>query len=268
MVTILTVLRYLTSHSAARGILVLGLIVLPGVTLAQTSVEPLPIAPGEPQIVALNGNGSPAWLIYEAAGGETITLTARSLEPEGAIDTVLELRRPDGRRRAYNDDHRTARDDLAASDSVLEAVDLRVAGMYSIRVDSYGSIGVGQVEVTLTVIDPFRAVIDEANGQMTVRADLPAGQPYRFTFEAAAGDALTITARDTSRTLDPRLTLLDAASTVIAANDDHASADWTLDALDARIAGVIIPADGAYTVVVADFLGRAGSFELIIAGVS
>jgi len=228
-----------------------------------------PMQADETRIIMLDGE-QPTRLTYEATAGDVITVSARSLEidpdPPAISDMIIAVAAADGTQLAYNDDHATDRDDLAPTDALIERLVLPEAGTYTIRVDTYGGIFPGEVEVTLTAADLFEAEFTEDDdGTLTINARLPRGLRYRYTFEAAADTVITASAKDISLTLDPRLTLLDAEGNVIATNDDHGTDDLTLDLLDAKLSDITLPADGRYTLVVTDFLGRAGTFALRVA---
>ncbi|MBC7872112.1 MAG: hypothetical protein H7Y09_14795 [Chitinophagaceae bacterium] len=217
---------------------------------------------GEARVIAMQAN-QPILLAYQGTAGETIAVTVRSLEAIGTIDTVLEIRFSD-RRLAYNDNQQTERNDLAASDSAIVDLTLSESGEYLIRLDSYGSIGVGQVEVLLELVDPFKVDTQEQDDVLTLTVFLPRLQRYEYSLTAQQGEVLTITAHDLSHTLDPILQVNDSSGEVVAFNDDHADNDPTLDVFDARIVDFVIPTDGIYHVIVHDFLGNMGRFRLTI----
>ena len=241
---------------------------------AQDDTEEIPadafMQADETRVVTLDGE-NPTLLIYEAiAPGDVITVSGRSLEadaePPAVRDVILAVLDADGEQLAYNDNHNSDRDDLAPADALIERLLLPEAGTYTIRVDTYGGIFAGEVEVTLTAADLYDATFDEdADGNLTITATLPRDSRYTYTFEAAAGDILTVTVQDTGLTLDPRLMLIDADGTVVASNDDHTSGDLTLDLLDAQITDFSVEVTGRYTVIITDFLGRAGAFDLTLA---
>lgn len=228
-----------------------------------------PFALDETRVVTFDAE-APALLTYEASGDEVVSITARTLNPAtdnpAEHDLVLDVLAPDGARLAYNDDHQTARDDLAPTDAAIDKLILEQPGIYTIRVDTYGGIFPGEAEVTFSAADLHDAIIERSDdGNTFIEALLPAGTRYSYTFEAAEGDTLTFTARDTSNSLDPRLLLVDAATgDVLTSNDDHNSADPALDLLDARMSVFVVPATGRYTVIVTDFLGKAGHFVLTL----
>jgi hypothetical protein len=232
---------------------------------AQEASEAL--IPGEALTLDLQAD-QPIFLTFEGQAGQVVNLTFRSLEADGEIDTVLEIRNGDrngDRRLAYNDNHLTGRDDLYASDSAITGVRLPADTRYTVRLDSYGSIGVGRVEVLLEVVDLFETMVEESvNGDLIVSGVLPRWQVFRYTFEAENRALLTITARDRSGTLDPYLRLFDANGTLVASNDDHGTGSVTLDVLDAQIQNFEVAASGEYTLALSDLLGRAGRFEVTI----
>ena len=226
-----------------------------------------PIVIDETRVVELDGE-SAAMLTFEAAGVEVVTIIARTLEPEGdepqARNVVADVLGPGGERVAYNDNHFSYDDDLLTTDAVIEKLELREAGTYTIRVNTYGGIFAGKVEMTVTAADLFEAEFAEDEGRLIIAAMLPENRRYAYTFEAAAGETLTATVRDTSGTIDPVLRLVDEAGVTVAINDDHGGDDVTMDVFDARLRDVAIAASGRYTLIVTDFLGRSGAFELVI----
>lgn len=233
--------------------------------------EPEPITLDDPRTVTLSGTGASEF-VYSGTAGEVVTITVRTrhelAEDEEAYvrDTVVEVLDPMGERIAYNDDHRTQRDDLLATDSVITHLILPQTGEYVIRANTYGGVFATAVEVSVTAGDIFDSVIEANDDGLVIMATLPPYMGYQYTFPAAAGAVLTFTAHDLSGRLDPLLALLDANGERIALNDDHGTNDLALDVLDAKLTGFTIPADGDYTLRVTDFLGRGGRVEITIAG--
>lgn len=233
------------------------------------------IAPDEIISVSVDGTG-PFVLVYDAQGGETVVITARSTggdddydedsaEYRASLDPVLDVLGRDGYRLAYNHRHGTARDDLGANDALINGLRLDDAGPYYIRANTYGGNFRAEIDVLLEIIDPFdTAVTENDDGDIIVTGRLPRFETFTYTFDAQTDELFTITARDTSRRLDPLLTLLDPGGVEMASNDDHGSADSSLDVRDSRISDVVAPVDGMYTVTLTDFIGNAGRFELTI----
>ncbi len=220
------------------------------------------LIPDQPQTVTISAD-APALLIYEAQAGNVITITTQTAEDdESRPDTVLWVIAPDDTQLAYNDNALSA-DGEFLSDARLENLRLPTAGDYRIVVDSFNGVSEGEVEVSLTLFDPFAMQVEAFDSTEQISFTLPAGEIFRYGFEAAAGESITFTAQDTGRLLDPYLRLLDASGAVLASNDDHASADFSLDVFDAQLVGWIAPEDGTYTVQITDVLGRGG--EMILA---
>jgi hypothetical protein len=219
----------------------------------------------QPLTVTLVAGGIQLKYVADKAG--VVTVTARSLEEPGIIDTTVEILGSDGRRvpGGYNDDQTVQRPHLSERDSVIENVVLPVPGLYTLRLYSFNGVDTGKVEVTLETADIFGATIEESGPNTVIQATLPPNHRYAYAFDAVIGTVLTVTARDTSGTLDPLLVLRDADGRIIAQNDDHMNTSVSeLATLDAQISGFEITTSGTYTIEVRDFTGAAGTFELTI----
>jgi hypothetical protein len=225
------------------------------------------ITANTPITVELTGQG-PVDVPYTAETEETINVNVRSIVAN-TVDTTVEVIGPDGRTLAYNDDRSPSIRDsrLGAFDSAIQALALPEAGTYIIRVGSYNNTGIGEVEVLVE----SGAMTTTSSGDPTsvhdseiVAGALTTGGTFAYSFTADAGEQLTIAARDTSGTLDPRLLLMDSQFNPLAENDDHATDDPALDEYDAKIEDFIAPAAGTYNLIVSDFAGANGAFQLVI----
>lgn len=221
------------------------------------------LEPDTPLVVSITAD-EPAVVIYESPGDEVLDFSVRALSDD--LDTTLALLGPDDELLAYNDD--TLVQDDAGNPQVqrnpqLDAVYLAQAGRYRLRVDSFNGVGEGEAELLVSA-SPSVMLLGAAGTEDTqvYAVRLLAGARAIIELDLSAGQRLTLTARDTSRTLDPVLRLSDAAGVMLAENDDHGSADLTLDVLDAQITDVEIVSDGTYQVMVWDFMGAAGRLEL------
>jgi hypothetical protein len=232
------------------------------VVRAQDDIPPL--IPDESQIVTLEGNIDPTLLRFDGVRGQTVILTARDV-PEGeSLDVVLEVLQPNGARLRFNDNHMGGDSSLAQTDSRIKVI-LPQDGEYVVRVNSYGGIFEGDVEVLLQVVDLFSVEIIEDNDGLTMLTlTLPSNLAYQHELTLEAGDVLTITARDIGGSLDPVVRLVDSDGVVIAQNDDHGTAATHLDVFDAQIADFIVETTGEHVIEVLDFLGRGGQIELTI----
>ena len=215
------------------------------------------------ETVTLSGEGSTD-IPYEVNESTVVTIIVRNLESENPIDTTLQVIDPDGKPLAFNDDHHTQRDDLAATDSVLENLQLTAVGTYTLRLNSFNGVSKGQVELVFEPGDIYEAAIQDDGDTTIITAKLPAFGRYTYTFSSEGSETLTITARDTSGTLDPLLRLRDPSGEVVAFNDDHAAFNLSLDTFDAQIVDFAVAEAGEYSVEVTDFAGRVGTFELTI----
>jgi hypothetical protein len=84
------------------------------------------------------------------------------------------------------------------------------------------------------------------------------------TFDALAGDIVTLTVSGLDWTFDSIMTLLSPEGETLAENDDHEMPSFALGDYQSQILDFEIPADGTYTVQVADLNGAAGNFVLSI----
>lgn len=204
---------------------------------------------------------SPTLLTYTARAGEVITVTAHARD--ATLDTTLELYDADGRRLAFNDDHMSALDGLAVTDSALMRVRLDRDGPYTIALDSFNGVSEGDVAVLLRSVDAADAQIRTESGSTVIRLDLLRGDVFTLTLDAFDGQTVNLTALDPRGLLDPVLTLYDAGGGVMARNDDHTRDDLGLAVFDARIESVPVSAGAKLTL--HEALGRGGTFTLVIA---
>lgn len=241
------------------------------------------IEPDTPTTLRLDGQ-IPTILAYVAAGGETVTVTARALgegtieglEGTYTLDTVIEMLSPDGERLAYNDDYRTTTtlENLTVTDSAIERLLLPEAATYTIRVNTFNGVTAGEVEVSLALASPvdYEIVSDEAD-TLIINVSLNDAETFQYRFMAEAGTVYTIVARDPKGLLDPIITLREndaentviAAEGVIAANDDYRyrfGDAFILNVFDARIVDAEIPQNGDYVLELRDFMGRGGEITV------
>lgn len=218
----------------------------------------LPIVPDTPTTVTLSAYAGPIDLVYTVAGPQRIAVTARSLADDAPVDVTLALLNG-ARLLAFDDDGGAAVPGLLPTDAHIARLDLPDAGTYTLRVHSFSGAQSGPVEVVLTVLPTLPPCVI---GQQTVT--LTRGDVFRCALDLPAGARITATARDTSGALDPVLTLYDPSGARLAFNDDHRSADTSLDVLDAHlvVSGAV---EGVYTLALTDFAGTAGTVALTVA---
>jgi hypothetical protein len=211
---------------------------------------------------------------FEGRGGDIITIDVQSTE----FDTTVTLIGPAGSQIAFNDDFGTTRN------SRLENVTLPSSGTYSIAVGSFADVSGGAYTVTLSREsdgnDDLRATATQfvAEATMTavafptatpaptstisdgeqVRGSLVSRAQDRYTFEANAGDFVTIDL--SSSVFDTYLEVYDAAGTLVVQNDDRQAGN-----LNALINRFRIPSSGTFTIVVRGYLADAsGAYTLTL----
>jgi hypothetical protein len=216
----------------------------------------------EALIVTLSAD-RPTRLLYIADEAQTITLIAQAVsENVDAPDVVLWI--------VDNDNHLLAYNDNVGDDSnpKINKLYLPQSGFYTIYVDSFNGVSEGEVEVIIQQVNRFNEQFEASENSLVIRATLPEDSIYLYELELSEVDIITITAQDTSGTFDPYLRILDSEGNMLVANDDHNSTDISLDIFDTRISNWAALGEGIYSIEVRDFLGRGGTFELIIEFIS
>jgi hypothetical protein len=222
----------------------------------------------EPLKVYLTGE-EPVDLIYEAAGGQTISVFATSLDSnEEDLDSKLEIFNEDGDRLAENDDRETL--DL---NPAVEDLELPSAGLYTIRLSTFQRSAAGGVEVELITSEPDIPTInlggdDECEDVSLVYGDTLTGdvvddRPTELTFCGTEGDVVTITAIATnpeSTDQDLYLSLLDSDGNELITDDDSAARFE----FDPQIQSFELPYTGIYTVQVSSIDSLSGEFTLMV----
>lgn len=203
----------------------------------------------------LDGSTPQQVWIFTAQGGETLTFSAVDLSRVGAIDLSMRLIAPDGTEVAANDNHELG-GLFSPLDAQLANITLDTAGTYTVLVQAIGGAGVYGLGVS--ALQPFTL---DADGTAQLEGALTDPLPTeRWTFEAQAGQVVTITQRAGRGSLDTLLRLRDVQGEIIAENDD--AADPALGR-DAQIVNVPLPADGLYTIEASRFDGE-GSYTLTV----
>lgn len=193
---------------------------------------------------------------YEATGGETVDL--RMMRTSGNLDPFMLVMDATGREIARNDDT-TIMDTNAAVHGLTWPAD----GTYLVVASRYGqrfgdSIGDFTIEVM-----PHDANVDASGtfAEAVTYGELRSGTITNllfesiYSFEAQAGDEITMTTLSTAGNLDTSLILTDNLGNTLAKNDDDIGNTST----DAALRGVLIPDDGIYSVIVTRFQGPRGT---------
>ncbi|NWF70654.1 MAG: pre-peptidase C-terminal domain-containing protein [Chloroflexi bacterium] len=214
-----------------------------------------PIAYGETAEGEITNRTFAEEYVFEGNAGDIVTISMVDTSRQGTLDPLVILIGQNGREIARNDDH-TEGDLPNALDSQITEFELPEDGVYLIiatRFQGANGSSTGDYELTLDaeVSEPTpdapeiegEVLLDE-EGNLTNRA-----YSDEFTFEASAGDIVTITMLNTDDSLDAQVILLDPNGDEIARNDD-ADRDADLpDRSDAQIAEFQLPEAGEYTVI-------------------
>ncbi len=195
---------------------------------------------------------------FDANAGDvyTITVVATSSDFDPRVSVY------------FNDDYIADNDDYGSSDPNLQSTDSRIynliiheTGSYDIDVRGYSD---SEGDFALT-IDPVAT--DAPTGQPVEAVELgtvDSGEIYSYSFEAEAGDYISLTVRNLTLGFDPYITLLDADGTVLFDNDNEGSTYGDYAYFDAKIPNFRITESGTYTVEVSGVQGSSGTFGLTI----
>lgn len=248
-------------------IVAIGALVFVSATASAQTV----LVANDPTTVTITAD-APAILQFEAQAGDVVSLNTQALpdatDDENTLDTTIALIAPDDTQLAYNDDTHLA--DATGTMAIernaqLQAVVLPQDGQYRVRVDSFNGVSEGDVDVTLTFDDPFAAqIIEETDDTVIITLMLPASAIYSYPIALEAQTRMTITARDTSGTLDPIIQVRDSAGNIVVQNDDHTTPLVSLNVLDAQVTNWPVPEADEYIIEVVDFAGQAGTLQLTI----
>jgi hypothetical protein len=214
----------------------------------------------EPMSGRLDGHHIEDWYIFWGRAGDVITL--RMVAADGTLDPFLIL--------ADGSSYELARaDDLpdGSRDAVIADLHLPADGAYLVRATRYG-FAHGPSAGAYTLIIETEAV--PGGPQTAPPLPLQSGVPVsgaldflqtvmqRYTFQAQAGQQVTLAVMRTGGTLVPALTLRGPDGAILA------SAVAGPAPQEVRIEPVALPADGPYTVeVTLGDLSTAGTYRLL-----
>lgn len=230
---------------------------------------------GEIEVTAVLGEGDVLGVgqleIFEEeiASGERLRLTIpfeagtifsiAAVAPEEDPDLLIELYNPDGILVATNDDHETADLVVGDFDPKIERFITAEDGDYVIEIAGFGAGDDGSFKVIFTRF----GVIQGDPSEDVLRGESLVRQRNTVSFDAEAGEVLTIIARADNSSIDPEITLLDPDRIIIGVNDDHDTNDESLGIFDSLIADYIVQKSGTYSLNVDSISGR-GPFEVLV----
>jgi hypothetical protein len=190
---------------------------------------------------------------FEGTAGQTVSIVL--VPADERLDAILNLYGPDGRRLVALDEG------FSGDAEVISGFDLPVTGEYTILVSSFADAG-----------GPYSLSLDEG-GEVTENfyeaGDISYGEKHQESlqpFEAhiwylagQAGDEVVAKVMPLDPWLDIDVWLLDANVERVAAQDDFLAGESETIALT-------LPADGQYVILVRDFFGEAGRYEIELTG--
>jgi hypothetical protein len=209
-----------------------------------------PIVFGQALQGALPVNGQHHW-VFPGVARQRVSVV---VEPgERTLDAILELYGPNGQRLLGLDEG------FSGDPEIISGFELPANGEYTILVRSFSSQG-GPYTISLDEGDRPIANFYDA-GDLTYgtlrQESLQPQEAHAWFFQSKAGDHVLIRVTPLSANLDPDVWLLDAAVERIAAVDAFAAGEpETIELTLSR--------DGQYIVLVRDFNGEPGDYEIIL----
>jgi hypothetical protein len=209
-----------------------------------------PIAFGQTLQGQLPAGGQHYW-VFPATAGQRVSVV---IEPGATtFDAVLDLYGPDGQRLVALDEG------FSGDPEVLSGFALPTTGEYAVLVRSFSPQG-GAYTLSLDEGDQpianFYDAGDLAYGQVRPEA-LQRQEAHAWFFQGRAGDHILVRVTPRGPGLDPDVWLLDADLTRVAAVDAFAAGEpETIE--------LTLSADGQYVVLVRDFRGEPGEYEIAL----
>lgn len=196
----------------------------------------------------LSENAEHSWS-FEGTAGQDITVILTSLNEQ--LDLILELQGPDGRTLATIDEG------FAGDTEILNGFELPVIGEYTIRVRGFAGHG-GLYTLSL---DEGK----EATGSFYDAGNLAYGDSKRellreeeahaWFFNGSAGDNVMLEVTPLEEIMDLDVWLLDPGLHELVMKDETLSGE-------AETVEQILPADGQYLILVREFFGESGEYEI------
>ncbi len=208
------------------------------------------INPGQSIQSELPSNGQQYWTFNGIAG----TLISIVVTPDERFDALLNLYGPDGRQLVALDEG------FSGDAEVISGFELPADGEYTILVQSFagnnGSYTLSLDEGGESTANFYDAG-DLAYGDIR-QENLRSQEAHAWFFSGKTGDMVMIEVKPLNPTLDLEIWLLDANINRIAAQDTFLQGENEL--ID-----ITLPQDGQYLILVRDFNGAPGNYEIRLA---
>lgn len=221
------------------------------------SLSPSPLYSGGGRIQAgqsiqsnLPANGQHYWT-FSGSAGDLISIV---LQPDARFDAILNLYGPDGRQLVVLDEG------FSGDAEILSGLQLPADGEYTIMVLSFAG-NAGSYTLSLDEGGESTANFYDA-GDLTYgevhRENLRAFEAHAWFFNGKTGDMVMIEVKPLNPTLDLEIWLLDTNINRLAARDNFLQGENEL--LD-----LSLPQDGQYLILVRDYNGAPGDYEIRLA---
>ncbi len=198
----------------------------------------------------LTENGEHIWL-FEGTAGQDVSIVLSSLDDQ--LDLILEVRGPDGRELALLDEG------FAGDAEVLTALELTVTGDYVVLVRGFAGHGGAYSlyldeggESTINFYDAGDLFYGEMKREL-LRED----EAHAWFFEGVAGEEVTIEVSPLEPAMDLDVWLLDPELNEVAIKDEFLSGE-------SEKIEQMLPVDGQYLVLVREFFGESGEYEITL----
>lgn len=187
---------------------------------------------------------------FSGNAGDLVSIV---LTPENQFDAILDIYGPDGARLAALDEG------FSGDAEVVAGLDLPLTGEYSILVRSFAGEG-GRYSLSLDQgSDSTTNFFDAGDlifGQ-TAQETLRENEAHAWFFTGKAGDELSITANPLNSNLDLDVWLLDENINRVAEQDAFLSGE-------PETINYVLLHDGQYLILIRDFFGEAGRYEVTL----
>lgn len=207
------------------------------------------LAPGQTIQSNLTRGAQHVWT-FNGNAGELVSIV---LTPENQFDAILDIYSPDGTRLAALDEG------FSGDAEVVAGLALPLTGEYSILVRSFAGEG-GSYSLSLDEggdsTTNFYDAGDLIFGQ-TAQETLRENEAHAWFFTGKAGDELFITVSPLTNNLDLDIWLLDENVNRLAEQDDLLTGE-------PEMIEFVLPEDGQYLILVRDFFGESGRYEITL----
>ncbi len=186
---------------------------------------------------------------FDGAAGQLISVV---LTPQNnQMDAILNLYGPDGTRLVALDEG------FSGDPEVISGFELPVTGQYALHVSSFSGVG-GLYSLTLDegneAVENFFDAGDLVYGDVQEET-LRSSEAHAWFFEGRANDIVRIAVRPLNDILDLDVWLFDPDIQRIAAQD-------AFTAGETEVIEMVLPRDGQFLILVREFLGEAGEYEI------